>query len=209
MLSLFSSKYDTGRANELWPVLLLLLVVVVPTIGVLWFVGVAVENQQLATTQRLTNAYRTTMVSVRSKITADWDALEQRLESANSPNLAPSDRFQIVLRDAPVVSAVCFDEDGVVEYPVSDAPASTPIPNDQRWLAATSAENEKGTPGVALALYRKIAEDSTDTLEHVLALQAQVRCMLKIKDAAGAIDWYSTRWTNKHWEPSKAELAIP
>ena len=48
----------TGHSQRLWPVFALLIaVVVLPTAGVLWFMNQAMQNEQLAVRQRLTDAY--------------------------------------------------------------------------------------------------------------------------------------------------------
>ena len=50
------SRLRTGHDAKSWPVLLLLLVVVlVPTVGVRWFMSQAMRNERLAVRQKLSD----------------------------------------------------------------------------------------------------------------------------------------------------------
>ena len=51
-----SSRIGTGRLTQWWPVLLSLLVVLVPTVCVLWFMTEAVENRRLVVRRALADA---------------------------------------------------------------------------------------------------------------------------------------------------------
>ena len=58
MLRFIGRATNTGHSQRLWPVLAMLIaVVVLPTAGVLWFMNEAMQNEQLAVRQRLTDIY--------------------------------------------------------------------------------------------------------------------------------------------------------
>ena len=51
-------RLGTGHDSALWPVLLLLLIVLVPSAGVVWMMRAAMDNERLAVRQRLADAYQ-------------------------------------------------------------------------------------------------------------------------------------------------------
>ena len=55
-----------------WPILLLLLTVLVPSLGVVWMMREAVRNEQLATSQRLREAYQTQLKSASLSVQDRW-----------------------------------------------------------------------------------------------------------------------------------------
>ena len=70
-------RSSTGHDPRLWPVLLLLLVVVlVPTVCLLWFMSRAIENERLAARQTLEAAYRRDLANVQDRLERFW---QQRL----------------------------------------------------------------------------------------------------------------------------------
>ena len=69
----------TGHDSALWPVLLLLLVVLVPSAGVVWMMRAAMENERLAVRQKLGDAYRVQLESARRRIDQQWRETLERL----------------------------------------------------------------------------------------------------------------------------------
>ncbi|MEO1084851.1 MAG: hypothetical protein AAFY88_11470, partial [Acidobacteriota bacterium] len=64
-----------GRDDSSWPVLgLLLVVVLVPTLGVLWFMGQAMQNERLAVRQKLREVYQARLLEARDALGATWRA---------------------------------------------------------------------------------------------------------------------------------------
>lgn len=174
----FLTRQRTGRADELWPVLLLLVVVAVPTIGILWFIGIAMENQQLATRQQLTDAYRLHLQTIRQQVEADWQAWLPQIE-AEARSKPAQQQFHDIVTSRFATSAICYDREGSVTYPaLTSVPVDESL-SDPRWAAATRLENQISDFEGAHALYAQIAEEAHGPAERVIALQAQVRCLLK------------------------------
>ena len=46
-----------GSRERAWPILLLLIAVIVPTVSMLWFMLAAIDNEGIAVQQRLLDAY--------------------------------------------------------------------------------------------------------------------------------------------------------
>ena len=62
--------------------ILVLLTVIVPVGCVLWFLGAAIDNQQLAVTQRLTDVYRSQFDARKNGLAAHWNNVAEKLEEA-------------------------------------------------------------------------------------------------------------------------------
>lgn len=186
--------------DELWPVLLLLLVVAVPTISVLWFVGVAVDNQQLASKQRLTEAYQSSLLSIRAQLATDWERLGQQAEQAAADAMLPREMFLSVLSQVSVDSVICLDESSAITYPDVHETLPDGTVNDPRWAKAIHIENQLGDPTSAQVIYEEIADAAVDPRSYALAIQGQVRCLLKTKQHAAAIklaaEAIDTHWTS-------------
>ena len=66
-MKLGRSRVGTGHDAKSWPVLSLLLVVVlVPTVGVLWFMSQAMRNERLAVRQKLSDVYQAQLLGLQS-----------------------------------------------------------------------------------------------------------------------------------------------
>jgi len=189
-------KLNTGQAANFWPVFLLIVVVMVPTISVLWFVSVAVQNEQLADRQRLADAYRTHLLHLRQSIDEHWrqavldlQLVAEKADGSIDDSAASAQRrFMAVVSTGTVQSVVCYDQDDRIEYPtVSHAPSLEFT--DARWREAQRKEHQSQDTKAALTLYESIESDSTNKLLQAFAMQARVRCLLKLYqyDAALAI----------------------
>ena len=63
-MKLSGVRARTGHAQQSWPVLLLLLLVVLaPTVCLLWLMSEATRNERLAVRQRLSQAYRAQLIA--------------------------------------------------------------------------------------------------------------------------------------------------
>ena len=117
-------KSGTGQRNDLWPVLLLLIVVMVPTIGVLWFVSVAMRNEQLASQQRLSDAYRTHLLHVQQTLDEQWKTIAKELQALSGADdeigivkSTAQQKFVTAVSTKLVDSVVCFSNSGEIVYP--------------------------------------------------------------------------------------------
>jgi hypothetical protein len=71
--------------------LILTLIVVLPTVAMLWLVGEATQNEHLAVRQRLIDVYRDQLNLLRQQIGANWTsrlAELERLANNDPPRLA-------------------------------------------------------------------------------------------------------------------------
>ncbi len=181
-----SRKIRAGQANELWPVFLLLVVVAVPTIGVLWFVGKAMENQHLATQQRLMEAYRRDLEEVQQQIDADWtELLEAGDRLIDEVAIAEGQALVRTLESGMSEAIVVYAESGDVLFP-NLTKASGSFDFGPHWSEAFDLELSQ--PRLAYQSYVLLEQSATSTRERMAALQAQVRCLLNSDDGPAGVE---------------------
>jgi signal transduction histidine kinase len=108
---------------------LLLLSVLVPSACLVWFMGVAVRNEQAAARQQLTDAYRENLTAARNRADAFWgngarDILTNTLSAPGS--------FAVAVRSGIADGVVILDAQGQVDYP----PTTVTVAGDEDSLAA-------------------------------------------------------------------------
>ncbi len=117
-------KSRTGHELQLWPVLLLLLIVVLaPTICLLWFMTRAIENERLAARQTLEQAYRRELTAGQHRLENFWQRRALQLDEALA-KAPPAEVFAKCIRTNVADAVVCYDEDGRTTYP--DHPSRNP-----------------------------------------------------------------------------------
>ena len=173
MFPTISSKFIQGRGYGL--VLLLVLVVLVPSICVLWFMNRAVKNERLAVRQKLIEVYR-------GQLSVVQDRLENHLrQTAGEPDsltsqLSPGSLFAHQVQAGQADALICLDSSGNILYP-SDASPSKPEPFVAGWLEAQQLETTD--PAAAADAFAAIARTSTSSDICARALQAQTRCLVE------------------------------
>lgn len=182
-----SRQRTTGHDARLWPVLVLLLVgVLVPTVAVLWFMGQAMRNEQLAVQQKLSDLYQAQLLGLQQELQLFWQRRSADLE-IQDPELPSSLLFAERIRGGLADGIVVYDTAGHPAYP-----APTPLPNDDlratesRWRRAERLERS-GQNEAAAKLYAMLASELGDPNLTAWALQAQARCLVKADQKPAAI----------------------
>ncbi len=178
---------DTGHGQKLWPVFALLIaVVVLPTAGVLWFMSQAMQSEQQAVRQRLTEIYRSRLQSTAGRIQAIWQDKISLLQQAGLQGTKP-EAFASLAKRGNADSALLY-ENGQLLYPnasvasgISAEFATSP------WLEARRLEYEKSDPIAAAEAYGKILRQSAGAPESAMALLAQARSLNKAGRTQAAI----------------------
>ncbi len=187
-----------SRGWGAWPLFaMLLLAVVVPTAGLLWFMTQAMRNERLAVQQRLQEAYRGQLADARTRLgTYCRDALNSLASAGatidpNLPSRAFADLIKRNLADGIVVCAPSFTTPDNALYPAArprPVRFSSRDPETTEWLTAETLENQQGDARQASAAYARIAEATADIHVQGRALLAQARCLGRIGEKARAID---------------------
>ncbi len=155
------------------PLLWLLVVVIVPTLGVLWFMLAAMDNERVAVRQRLVTAYRTQLAGVRSQLSA---SLLQQAAKLDQRNAACAALFAAIVRAGEADSVICAGESPEGYPAIAAAPASSREEQDREWRSAARLEGKRDF-GRAAAAFARIAERSPDDTRAARAFQAQARCL--------------------------------
>lgn len=179
-------KHGSGHDSALWPVLLLLLIVLVPSAGVVWMMRAAMENERLAVRQRLADAYRVQLDVARQRINEQWQDLLNQLDEIAQRD-PPQQAFFECVRGAAVDSVIILDASGIVAYPAAAPIGTADTEPSGAWKNAEYLEFGKKDPAAAAEAYQAIATEATDTSIAARARQAQARALERAADRDGAI----------------------
>lgn len=187
-----TSNPGTGRLASWWPVLLSLLVVLVPTVCVLWFMTEAVENRRTVLRRSLADA---DFAIARERLETYWRDQAAALERAFDQSDSAPEFFQHCVESRLADSIVCFDSNGQLVYP---APARSPaVPSVEirmDWDRIAKLEYEQNRFDEAAAAYAEIVASfgdpravSFDANIAAQALLAEARCLAKAGQTDQAI----------------------
>jgi signal transduction histidine kinase len=179
---------NAGHRQRLWPAFVMLTaVVVLPTAGVFWFMNLAMQNEQLAMRQRLTELYRSQLQITAEQIQTSWRNKFDLLANTVQRNSIP-EAFALLVKAGHADSILIYQK-GRLIYPNTVAfPRITAEPQTPLWLEARNLEYGKNDAKSAAAAYAQIARQSTGLQEGALALISQARCLNKAQNKPEAIE---------------------
>jgi signal transduction histidine kinase len=171
-------------------VIMVLLAALVPAGCVLWFLDAAMENQQLAVRQRLTDAYRSQFDARRDGLLSAWKKIEQKLKQARKAN-DPGQIYKLLVSARVCSAIIVYDESGQVLYPRQLAVMHVdPSAHSDLWDKARQLEDDLKNTASA-EVYADIARKSDNIHLAARAMQGQIRCLVRTGQAdriAEAID---------------------
>ena len=97
------------RDRLAWPILLLLLTVLVPSVGVVWMMREAVRNERAATNQRLLEAYRLQLDQAAKTLKNRWGMKQSKLSGLVTEG-QPAFSFAKIVTNSSVDSVVLCDK---------------------------------------------------------------------------------------------------
>lgn len=182
-----SARRPTGRGLRLWPVVVLLaLTVLGSAVGILWFMGQAVDNEELAAKEKLEEIYRGQLVAIRSRLTTEWRQRAADLQGFES-GTEPASVFAHIVSSGLADSAVVFDERDRVAYPAPATPPPRPAGHPSAaWREAERLDRED--KAAALEAWRRIARAETQDDLAARALQSSVRALLQLERQEEALE---------------------
>ncbi|MHC4743882.1 MAG: hypothetical protein ACYS8Z_18350 [Planctomycetota bacterium] len=160
------TRIETGAGQLKWVILLLVVAVVLPTVCLLWFMIQAVDNERLATRQKLINAYRDRLEAAAAKVDSVWEAKLERVESRTDADAAASFKvlaFEYGLADDRAAALVTYDESGNLLYPLARSVEGEPDLSEA-FQYASQVEFIDADLQRARQLYDEIAETANDDL---------------------------------------------
>ena len=180
-LRTFSAR--AGRPNAVWLALVLLLVVLGPSVCLLWFVNEAVQNERLAVRQKLSEAYRGHLSLAQTRLEAHWQKWAKDLE-AQAQSLSALQIFAREVLSGNADAVVCYDASGELVYPNSPTPPAT-AQADPAWAEAERLED--ANPAAAAEAFARLTQGYSDVNWAARALQAQARGLVKSGQNAAAV----------------------
>jgi signal transduction histidine kinase len=175
-------------------VVLLLLAVLVPAAGLLWFMGAAMRNERLAARQKLADAYRGHLSASQARLHQHWKEAVAALEKLAATTSAPVTFAECALSGL-VSGVVLFDESGRIAYPNAPSPVNDGFGElESKWQEAGRLE-QLLTLTEAAKQYDALAREATNANVAARAFQAEARCLVQaarhdasvqlVKDAFG------------------------
>jgi len=193
-------KRGSANGRRLWPILLLLAAVIVPTVSMLWFMLAAIDNERIAVRQRLISAYRAQLIGVKAQLGArlQWSAgeLDRRFADESCAMV-----FATAVRGGEADSVICTDASARYPCP-AEAPAVPAVTRVEGWDEASRFERRSEFDAAARA-FANIAADSPNVHVAARALQAQARCLSKSSRIDAAIEVLSGKLALPRYRSAK------
>jgi signal transduction histidine kinase len=164
--------------NEMWPVVLIVLAVIIPALCLAWFTGAAMRNERLAAQQKLAKLYQAQVAAAQTRLNQHWRETVAELERL-AGSLSPSAAFARCLASGQVDGVVILDPAGRdrVRYPnLASAAATSFAPLDSLWQEAGRLEQSLH-PLEAAQRYQSLARNTSDSPLAARALQSAARCL--------------------------------
>jgi signal transduction histidine kinase len=174
---------SVSRPGTSWLTLLLLLVVLAPSVCLVWFMVQAVRNERLAVRQKLVDAYRGQLVVTQQKIESLLREKANQLD-AEAETLAPAALFAREIRANVADALICFDANGRVVYPSLFQPTKKGPP-EKAWLEAERLESTNAA--AATTAFAGLAAQTTNPAMAARALQAQARSLIHATNTEAAL----------------------
>ncbi|MCL5281711.1 MAG: HAMP domain-containing histidine kinase [Planctomycetes bacterium] len=116
-------RLHPGFGQFRWVVLLLAVAVILPTVGLLWFMNKVVKSERLVVRQRLTTFYRGRLSEVTGKVGDQWAQACRQLE--RKPSIHPYRLFVAAVGQGGYDGLLVYDDTGQRLYPVLSTDAGT------------------------------------------------------------------------------------
>jgi len=186
------------KGLQRWVTWLPMVVVTLPTVCLLWFMGQAVRNERLAVKQKLVDAYRRTLTDIRSKTERRWAAVIDQI--GKDLPAEPGPIFKALMSCPPdandpghplcVQALIVYGQSGQVLYPRLDPAGLSQgraVDRSEVFQEAWQAEYVLANPSEAAATYQQLAMRSPDPNVRVAATMGAVRCLVKIGQVPQAV----------------------
>ncbi|UCG48175.1 MAG: GHKL domain-containing protein [Phycisphaerales bacterium] len=178
-------QIESGSGQLRWVILLLSAAVILPTVCLLWFMGQAVQNVELAARQRLVVVYEEKLsgsaAGANESVGEQFASLDA-LVAGKGPAEVSGGLFRGGLNQV-----IVYDEAGERIYPQVSGDVNAPVEGSEEFAEGWRLEFEENEPGEALAFYGRKAQ-SADVLVRFVALIGKARCAARLGRRREAID---------------------
>ena len=172
-------------------VLLLSVVVVLPTVCLLWFMMQAMRNERLAVRQKLINVYSGQLDTFTQRLNETvWkpyvSQVEQIVSKGSPPELVASIAGAAQRGWTFGDGVVVYDSAGKAVYPIAAEPAEEPVEMPEVFDMAQNLEWVDRNAAEALKVYTEIADKTQDDYTWRQAMLGMVRCYRALGDGTRA-----------------------
>lgn len=147
----------------------------------------AVQNERLATNQRLEDAYLAQLKIASRTLQNGWnDELQEA--TRNIQDLKPPLAFATFVNQSIFDSVIIRNSEQELLYPQPANPnTETPTVFNQKWRQGEELEYVKSRYAEAIDVYQSISDKTSDLVEQAHATQALIRCLLKANEKEKAV----------------------
>ncbi|TWU42426.1 sensor histidine kinase [Novipirellula artificiosorum] len=184
---MFAKPSSSDRGSVVRLALLLIILLAVPSIGVLWFVSVAMNNEQLASRQRMADAYRLHLRGATRILTDHWQAKTREIQQRRQ-ELTPAALFAEVASGGFADALLAYNPEGRLLYPNELTRDEGVDKSDARWSEAESLEFQTLDLPAAIAIYRDLASENESEAAKRQASLALARCLFRNGEHAEACE---------------------
>jgi signal transduction histidine kinase len=158
-------------------ILLLAIAVILPTVCLLWFMGQAVKNVQLAAQQKLIDVYKEKVEKVALQVDTTWRDRTKLIEkNAKKEPMMNFLSYAITFRSRFSDAFITYDSSGGLMYPiihVQDEKHEEPEEFELAWKQEFEEKNYEE----AIKTYEKIADSTKDDYVWRKAMLGKARCL--------------------------------
>ena len=183
-----SKKANSDNFSQLrWVALLLSVVVLLPTVCLLWFMARANENERLAVRQKLVDIYQNKVDGLRESMELNW--LSQPEILAKQIHRQPSAFFEYSATTAGLGAdgILIYAKQGSLAYPIiidtMTKRADLPIEFERAWQLEFFEKMYQR----AINSYKTIADNTSHDAVRIKAIIGMVRCLNKIGEIEKAV----------------------
>jgi nitrogen-specific signal transduction histidine kinase len=179
-------KAKINGGNQMrWVVLLLAVAVILPTVGLLWFISQVVNNERLAVRQKLTTVYKEQL----EKILHQTDAsLSRYYELLNNKEIQahPYRKKLFALGQNNLAGLIVYNANGQRVYPVLSSEIGDAVESSADFKDAWELEFANHEFSRAAEIYERKVTDADDRVR-LAALIGKSRCLSKLEKTDEAI----------------------
>ncbi len=171
------AAYITKRGQLQW-LALLVMAVVLPTGGLLWFMSRVIANERLVVQQKLATLYQDKLSEALAKTESLYKARVESLDKLK-PTANPYALFGRVVLGSEFQGLVVWAPDGSVVFPESSGVPGPDVLADSPLAAAWREEFANHQYAAAVEMYERFVS-SPDRLLEVPALMGKSRCLSRL-----------------------------
>lgn len=149
-------------------------VVVIPAVGLTWFMQQALSNEQAAIRQQLVETYRAQLSGIRQRVDDAWRRETASWAASTTTADAAREAIRLVTSGA-ADAVVIYDSRGQPLYPDATSSPAADAPSAE-WMAAERLVGS--APEAAVEAFQRIGEAATDPSLRARAVQGQIRALL-------------------------------